>query len=144
MSRIKTTSAPPYFKTGLIKQKRHRIIDPGHLAFIRTLPCLACGGPGGTAHHLTVGRNRMGRKAGDDQVVPLTERCHNMHPESLHVVGEKAFWNRYGIDPRPVATELYRLSGDFEKCLRLITAEQASGAVNRARGVRIFVERGKL
>lgn len=143
MSRVKSLSAPPYFKTGLVKQKRHRIIDAGHLAFVRTLPCLACGGPAGTAHHLTIGRGRMGRKAGDDQAVPLTERCHNMHPESLHVVGEKVFWNRYGIDPRPVAAALYGSSGDFEKCLRIIRSAQESGAVNRARGVMLFETRSR-
>lgn len=138
MTRIKPISGPPYLKTGVAKQKLHRIIDVNHLAFVRTLPCLACGGPGGTAHHLTVDRYRMGRKAGDNLVVPLTERCHNMHPNSLHVVGERAFWNRLGIDPRPAARELYAASGDYERCLQIIRQEQIDGELRRARRETVF------
>lgn len=139
--RIKPTSAPPYFKTGLVKQKKHRIVDEGHLSFVRTLPCLACGGPSGCAHHLTIGRGRMGRKAGDDKSVPLTPKCHNDFPGSLHHVGEKVFWNKLGIDPRPVALYLYQNSGNRERCVAFIRAAQRIGESNRIHGVFVFSTR---
>lgn len=43
-------------------KKPSRIIDLELLALVKTLPCMACGGPGGDAHHITT------RGAGGDDV----------------------------------------------------------------------------
>ena len=136
--RLKPIDGPPYFKTGIRKQKKHRLIDEPHLDFIRGLPCLACAGRGGVAHHLTIGRNRAGRRAGDDQAVPMTSKCHNDFPQSLHMVGERKFWNSKGLDPRPVAKFLFENTGDHAKCVTFIREAQAGAAINLRRGVVIF------
>ena len=115
-SRIKPHAVGSFFKTGKPPQKKHRLIDAAHLDFIRMLPCLACGGPGGVAHHLTLGRNRMGRRAGDDETVPITAKCHNDFPGSLHLTGERKFWSKLCIDAPAVAAFLYAHSGDRQIC----------------------------
>lgn len=92
------------------RKSEKRINNPLHLQFIRRLPCIITGMTAETvAHHITVGRYRMGRKEDDSLTVPLSDSLHNIHPESLHMIGEENFWNRYAIDPFPLARDLYAL-----------------------------------
>jgi len=54
--------------------------EPRYLAWLRTLPCVCCGGPGGVAHHQHGEKGTMkgmGLRAPDSTAVPLCERCHN-------------------------------------------------------------------
>ncbi len=59
-------------------------------AWIRTLPCLACGieGQSEAAHTGTDGGMRM--KASDFSCVPLCPNCHTQNPDAYHTAGGKA------------------------------------------------------
>ena len=136
--RIKPIGEGPISKTRKGPQQKHRVVDEKHLAFIRTLPCCVTGKNGCVAHHLTVGRNRMGRKAGDDETVPLLPKMHDGFPGSLHSIGESNFWNRAGIDPSQLAEALYRETGDYARCVTEIRALAAAAQVRKARGAKVF------
>lgn len=127
MSRIANFASGPIPKPRPREQSKHRIIDVKHLAFIRSLPCVASAADnmirfGCIAHHITLGRYRMGRKAGDDMTVPLLPSRHNVHPGSLHEVGERVFWAVLGIDAIGLARELYQHTGDYAACTQIIAA----------------------
>lgn len=79
--------------------KRQRVRDKKYLAHVRQLPCLACRTPWcGDAHHVTYAEpNAMGKKVGDNWVVPLCRSCHTM----LHMKGdEKKYWEI--VDRNPI------------------------------------------
>ena len=67
------------------------------LRLARGEPCLVCGIPGSSAHHLTYMQPAaMGMKVGDQYTVPL---CHTHHME-LHAHGnEKQWWALQGMEP---------------------------------------------
>lgn len=77
------------------KQPRQR--DEGALRRTRQERCLICGDDVTVeAHHPRFGVG-AGRKADDDDAVPLCGRHHR----ELHATGnEREFWASYGIDPR--------------------------------------------
>jgi hypothetical protein len=55
------------------------------------------------AHHIRECFPRtMGRRIGDENVVPLCSLCHSQ----LHR-GSNTFWQRVGINPVPIAAALY-------------------------------------
>ena len=86
--------------------RRHR--DPAYLEWLHHLPCIVSTQSHSViAHHITIGRNRMGVKEDDSLCVPLASQLHDQHPGALHVVGERSFWNRWGINPFDVARDLY-------------------------------------
>ena len=88
------------------------IRDAGHLAFIRSLPCIVCAREPSQAAHVRVGgtdgKGGVGMKPGDNRTVPL---CHDHHAEQ-HSVGERTFWERLDIDPLMLANELFSATGD--------------------------------
>jgi len=66
-----------------------RIRAPEHLKWVVTLPCLICQRQPSDAHHLKrVQPNAMGRKPGDQWVVPL---CR-IHHRDLHDAGDETQW----------------------------------------------------
>jgi hypothetical protein len=81
-----------------------------HLAFIRQLPCVACGkaAPSEAAHVRTGTDGGIGRKPGDRYAVPLCPPCH----AEQHWVGELTFWAALRIDPLNVASRLWTVSAD--------------------------------
>ena len=81
-----------------------------HLAFVRQLPCVACGkaAPSEAAHVRTGTDSGVGVKPGDRYAVPLCNACH----AKQHRVGELTFWSRLRIDPLNVALRLWAVSGD--------------------------------
>jgi DNA recombination protein Rad52 len=83
--------------------KRER--NPAHLRKVAARPCIVCGKNRAQAHHLTYLQPKaMGRKVSDAFTVPL---CSTHHRE-LHGYGnEPAFWKEKGIDPEPVAKNLW-------------------------------------
>jgi len=95
------------------KKAARRERDKGYLAWLHELPCCVSGYYGVIAHHITIDKGRMGVKADDKLALPLLESRHNMYSGSLHVVGEKNFWNRYGIDPFNLASSLYKVYTDY-------------------------------
>ena len=107
----------------MLKQPRQH--NNKHLEFIRSLPCLICGDNISTeASHIRYSdakRNKInpgvGAKPDDKYTLPL---C-NLHHMNQHMIGnERRFWNVIGLDPIPLALELYKISGDYEKGCEII------------------------
>src|SRR5215471_149274 len=89
-----------------------------HLAFIRQLPCMACGraAPSDAAHVRTGTDSGVGMKPGDRYAVPLCIACH----AKQHRLGELTFWSALRIDPLNVALRLWSVSADVEAGERTI------------------------
>jgi len=83
-----------------------------HLAFVRQLPCVACGkaAPSEAAHVRTGADGGVGMKPGDRYAVPLCTACH----AKQHWVGELGFWCALRIDPLSVALRLWTVSADLK------------------------------
>src|SRR5215467_5921327 len=83
-----------------------------HLAFVRQLPCVACGkaAPSEAAHVRTGTDGGVGVKPGDRYAVPLCTFCH----AKQHRIGELTFWSGLRIDPINVALRLWTVSADIK------------------------------
>lgn len=70
------------------KPRRGPVVDPSHLAFVRTLPCAACGRrPPSEPHHERAGRG-LGQKSDDDRAIPICRTCHDAeHDGRGHFAG---------------------------------------------------------
>src|SRR5260370_2331510 len=68
-----------------------------HLAFVRQLPCVACGtaAPSDAAHVRTGTDGGVGMKPGHRYAVPLCTACH----AKQHRVGELTFWSALRFHP---------------------------------------------
>src|SRR5215467_3249149 len=88
-------------------RRRHQ-----HLAFVRELPCVACGkAPPSEAAHVRTGTDGgVGVKPGDRYAVPLCAACH----AKQHRIGELTFWSALRIDPLNVALRLWTVSADVK------------------------------
>lgn len=106
--------------------ERARRSVPGHLKWIRTLPCIHCGyetGQYGLGTYVVEAAHvRRGTDGGtslkphDRWTVPLCRDCHGVQ----HQVGEVTFWAMTGVDPVSLAEHLWRHSGDTDKAIRAI------------------------
>jgi hypothetical protein len=83
-----------------------------HLAFVRQLPCVACGkaAPSEAAHVRTGTDGGVDVKPGDRYTVPLCTVCH----AKQHRIGELTFWSTLRIDPVNVALRLWSVSADIK------------------------------
>jgi hypothetical protein len=83
-----------------------------HLAFVRQLPCVACGraAPSEAAHVRTGTDGGVGVKPGDRYAVPLCASCH----AKQHRIGELTFSSALRIDPINVALRLWAVSADIK------------------------------
>jgi hypothetical protein len=102
-----------------------------HRAFIRSLPCVACGRPAPSECA------NVRERSGDRYTVPLCgpptvwqDCCHSR----LYYRGRTHFWSELGIDPLALAARLWRVSGDREAGVH---------AVMRARQARVL-HRGEV
>ena len=79
--------------------------DRDHLRFVAAQPCLVCGRTPSDPHHIKFAEQRaMGRRVSDRFTVPI---CR-LHHRELHRRGnERAWWQRYGIDPLAIAETLW-------------------------------------
>ena len=86
--------------------KTIRLRDKEHCKFVRTEPCVVCGRTPTEAHHIRFAQPRaLGRKVSDEYTVPV---CR-LHHRDLHSYGDEAsWWAGVGIDPLPIALELWR------------------------------------
>jgi hypothetical protein len=84
-----------------------RLRSPSYLKTVRGKPCLKCGKPEGSAHHLNGAQERgWNLKVGDQYTAPLCHVCHM----SLHRFGdEQSWWDIHGIDPIAWAKKNYEL-----------------------------------
>ena len=100
-----------------------------HLAFIRLLPCVACGkaAPSEAAHIRTGTDGGVGMKPGDRYAIPLCTACHTKQ----HRVGELTFWSALRFDPVNVALRLWTISADVKAGERSVF--RARQGINLAR-----------
>ena len=116
-----------------VRQRQPRIECPAFLAFVREHPCCACGAPPRSqAAHIRMGCLEIGKRPtgigerpSDCWCVPLCDLCHLNDNEAQHVVGEKAFWSRLGLDPFKIAADLYAV---FEASAPKVVKRQAPRA----------------
>lgn len=120
--------------------------DAAYRKFVRRLPCIITGTTAETiAHHIRVGLNRGARKPSDDRCVPLADSLHNIKPGSLHMIGERNFWTQYGIDPFPLARDLYALFTTHGPAIaaahELIRMHRDCGQIRKRIGIKVFEPR---
>jgi ERF superfamily len=92
----------------LVATKTIRLRDKEHCKFVTTQPCVVCGRTPTEAHHIRFAQPRaFGRKVSDEYTIPV---CR-LHHRDLHSYGDEAsWWAGVGIDPLPIALELWRRS----------------------------------
>ncbi len=100
-------------KAVLALPKPRRIRDRDHVRFVAQQPCLICGRQPCDAHHLRFTQARaLGRKVSDEFTVPL---CRGHHREVHRHGDEAAWWSKTGVDPAPVAQNLWRTTRPLPK-----------------------------
>jgi hypothetical protein len=89
-----------------------------HLAFVRQLPCVACGkaAPSEAAHVRSGSDGGAGIKPSDRYSVSLCTECHALQ----HQFGELTFWSVLRLDPLNVALRLWIISGDLKAGERIV------------------------
>jgi len=81
----------------LNKTKKYRNIK--YLQWVSERPCLLCMSDPCQAHHITTAELRgFGQKVSDNLTIPICYKHHHL----LHMTGEKTFWSKLGIDPKPL------------------------------------------
>ena len=122
---------PKGIKPGRIKAKRAS--HPAHLILVRQMPCIVCmedrSDSHRAAHHLLRGVVRgMGRKAADNEVIPLCAACHS----EVHLDGnELDYLASHGIvNTVAIAAKLYAATGSYEAMLGVITAARETSVSN--------------
>ncbi len=89
-----------------------------HTAFIKALPCIACGrsAPCDPAHIRKKTDGYMGAQPSDRYTLPLCRTCHTKQ----HSIGEVTFFAGLRIDPLDAASALWTHSGDVEAGERIV------------------------
>lgn len=118
-------------ETGLHRRAPKEGLRSRHLAWIRTLPCVACDsdGPCDAAHVRKSDAslkklNAMGQKPDDKYTVALCARCHRADQHTKE--GEGAFWARLGIDALDLSLRLWSVTGNREAGIRAIMRARQS------------------
>ena len=109
-----------------VAAKTIRLRDKEHCKFVTTEPCVVCGRAPTEAYHIRFAQPRaLGRKVSDEYTVPV---CR-LHHRDLHSYGDEAsWWAGVGIDPLPIALELWRRSR-LTYSLTATSAEPLSDAI---------------
>jgi hypothetical protein len=85
--------------------------DEAYKAWIRTLPCSACGIEGRSEASHTGSDGGMSMKAEDYSCVPLCSNCHTQAPGAYHRIGKRAFERAHGVC---FAVEVRRLNAAWK------------------------------
>lgn len=125
--RIAPLSSGPIPKDRAKRQQQpRRLHEKGYLQYLHQLPCVVSGVTNDViAHHLRMGRFRMGVKEDDSLAIPLTNYMH----DELHKGSEYAFWNRWGFEPFDLCRDLYAV---FLQCGPSVPAGNAIIYAHRA------------
>lgn len=105
-----------------LRQREPRQTDEQHLKDVRCLSCVVClSNVGVEAAHIRYtapGKFNPGggQKPHDYYVVPLCHQCHWEQTNS----GERNWWRDKGINPLPIAAQLYERRGNMSAMLGLI------------------------
>lgn len=111
----------PFKKTS--RRVSKRIVDIPHLNFIRSLPCIVCGGPSCAHHVLRTPERAGGRKSDDCHTLPLCDRHHM----ALHAAGnETAYLERHAglteVTPVILSERIFAVSGYYKSAVAIITS----------------------
>lgn len=125
-----------FSRSGARGQRRPRVTDERHLAWLRTLPCTVTGIMAGieAAHirypNMLFGKRStgMGEKSSDRFAVPLSAEKHRLAKDAQHQTNEREFWHRHGIDPCAVAAALWMHSGDTQVAIALLSEHRRRAA----------------
>ena len=125
--------APPVISDNASARRRRvaaktiRLRDKEHCKFVASQPCIVCGRTPSEAHHIRFAQSRtLGRKVSNEYTVPV---CR-VHHRDLHGYGDEAsWWAGVGIDPLPIALELWRRSR-LAYSLAATWSEQVSDAIS--------------
>lgn len=106
---VKTRAAVP-----VPGQRNPRLRDNIYLAWIRRLPCIACGTSRGVeAMHIRSGYAEAGwaptgmqQKPDDVRTAPGCAMCHREGPNAQHKGNERAWWSALGIHPPDLCRDL--------------------------------------
>jgi hypothetical protein len=102
----KIAPGPRIDKASLAIATPRRFRDKAHLRAVSAKPCLICGRQPSHAHHLKFAQSHgLSQKVSDEFVVPL---CAIHHDELHRATTELEWWRTQGIDPLPVASELWK------------------------------------
>lgn len=95
-------------------QKGEYVRSETYLRTVRGRPCLICGRPEASAHHLMFAQDRgMSLKTGDQWAVPLCHACHM----KLHRYGdERTWWDLQGVDPAEWAKANWEKFNGTNRC----------------------------
>lgn len=126
---------PPRIPHDVPKPKRRPNLrrNSHHLAFIRGLPCIACGrAPPSQAAHVRVGTDGYAAgKPSDRFSLPLCGGVEGCHAKQ-HRIGELTFWSALRVDPLDAASRLWTVSGDAEAGQRIVF--RANQTINLRKG----------
>lgn len=104
------------------RQREPRQRDNKYLGDIRALPCIICLSTVAVeAAHIRYSEGKkfnpgVGQKPHDRFAIPLCHQCH----WKQHSRGERLFWREVGLNPLPIAGQLYERRGNLEAMLGLI------------------------
>lgn len=120
------------FSVERTKQRRPRVENRDHLAFIRSLPCVICGATAQAAHirarspQFKKRQAGFGEKCDDKWAVPLCAEHHLFGDDAQHAMNELVWWARQGIDPFVLALGLFGCQGDREEAMGIIEHARAA------------------
>jgi DNA recombination protein Rad52 len=104
----KIASGPRIDKSALIIGEERRYRDKEHLKFVASQPCVICERQPAHAHHLTFAQPRgLSIKVSDEFTVAL---CAVHHDELHRSGGEADWWKNRGLNPIPIASQLWAQS----------------------------------
>jgi hypothetical protein len=111
-----------YGERGPVPKAKKRVVDKKHVSFLHDLPCCLSGSRSHIiTHHLLRCPSRLGRRAGDNHTLPMTDELH----KELHdkVGDERKFLAKFGIhSPVELAESLYENTADHSACLEILGA----------------------
>jgi len=88
--------------------RKGRPRDEHYKAWIRTLPCVACGVEGRSEAAHTGTDGGMSMKASDYSCVPLCSDCHTQAPDAYHRIGKRAVEIGHGLCCARIVARLNR------------------------------------
>lgn len=126
-----------------------RLKDPSYMRWLHELECAVTGQTQNlTVQHIMAGRESYGKKEDDSVCVPVIAEMH-LHdfPQSIEKLGERTFWNKWGIDALALARDLRNCfetygstDGSIATAKEIIRAHRQMGSARVRWGIKVFEE----